>query len=308
MSNTAEQFIETQGYLLFQEFCDACRRDGYIGLCHGTPGVGKTVSARYYANPKKIASSRPRSPADGKVEKGVANKTILYTPSVVNSPGKLARELGTCRSNFETALLRQLQKEEQPNLERQDQLLDDRLQAAGRGSAAAEERRGDAYRQYFTARKEYQSRRRVIRQTPMLLVIDEADRLTMGSLEQVRSIFDQGGMGVVLIGMPGIEKRLARYPQLYSRVGFVHEFCPLAETEVRGLLDQGWLPPGVQLPASALSDGQALAAILRIAEGNFRLLDRLLTQIARILTINNLQQVTPAVVEVARDSLVIGTD
>jgi DNA transposition AAA+ family ATPase len=183
-----------------------------------------------------------------------------------------------------------------------------RLQAAGCGSAAAEERRGDAYRQYFTARKEYQSRRRVIRQMPMLLVIDEADRLTMGSLEQVRSIFDQGGMGVVLIGMPGIEKRLARYPQLYSRVGFVHEFCALAETEVRSLLDQGWLPPGVQLPANALSDGQALAAILRIGEGNFRLLDRLLTQIARILTINNLQQVTPAVVEVARDSLVIGTE
>ena len=34
---------------------------------------------------------------------------------------------------------------------------------------------------------------------------------------------------------------------------------------------------------------------------------RLLTPIARALTINNLIRVTPAVVEVARDSLVIGT-
>jgi hypothetical protein len=33
--------------------------------------------------PRRIASSRPRSPADGNVEKGLANKTILYTPSVV---------------------------------------------------------------------------------------------------------------------------------------------------------------------------------------------------------------------------------
>ena len=112
----------------------------------------------------------------------------------------------------------------------------------------------------------------------------------MASLEQVRAIFDQGGMGLVLIGMPGLEKRLARYAQLYSRVGFVHEFCARAEPEVRNLLLGGWQPPGVALPSDGLSDEEALAAILRITDGNFRLLSRLLTQIARVLTINNLRQ------------------
>lgn len=160
---------------------------------------------------------------------------------------------------------------------------------------------------YMSEYKRYGDHRREIREMPMLLIIDEADRLRMASLEQVRAIFDQGGMGLVLIGMPGLEKRLARYAQLYSRVGFVHEFSALAGPEARDLLLRGWQPSGVNLPGDALTDEEALAAILRITEGNFRLLSRLLTQIARVLTVNNLIRVTPAVVEVARESLVIGT-
>ncbi|HLJ96969.1 MAG TPA: hypothetical protein VKU02_27645 [Gemmataceae bacterium] len=37
---------------------------------------------------------------EGKLEKGLAGKVVLYTPSVVNSPGKIERDLGTCRRRF----------------------------------------------------------------------------------------------------------------------------------------------------------------------------------------------------------------
>ena len=127
----------------------------------------------------------------------------------------------------------------------------------------------------------------------------------MAGLEQVRNIFDHGGIGRVLIGMPGIEKRLARYPQFYSRIGFVHEFRPLGTAEIRQLLGQRWTPPGVKLPERPL-DPEAVAVIIRMTGGNFRLLNRLLTQVERILEINALDEVTKSVVETARESLVIG--
>ncbi len=104
---------------------------------------------------------------------------------------------------------------------------------------------------------------------------------------------------------PPPTKRLARYPQFYSRIGFVHEFRALSPSEIRQLLERHWTPPGVKLPGDAI-DASTAASIIRITGGNFRLLNRLLTQVERILEINALPTVTKEVVEAARENLVIG--
>ncbi len=93
-----------------------------------------------------------------------------------------------------------------------------------------------------------QRARKAVADPTTLIVVDEADRLRMNSLEQLRAIFDEGSAGLILVGMPGIEQRVARFAQLYSRIGFVHEFRPLGETEIEKLLDRHWLPRGVRLP------------------------------------------------------------
>ena len=119
------------------------------------------------------------------------------------------------------------------------------------------------------------------------------------------SVFDQTGFGMVLIGMPGLEKRAARYPQFFSRIGFVHEFRALAAAEVQTLLEENW----TALASGSLAEAPApdvVAAIIRVTGGNFRLITRLLTQMERVFKINQLKHLSPAVVETARESLVIG--
>ena len=111
---------------------------------------------------------------------------------------------------------------------------------------------------------------------------------------------------MVLIGMPGIENRIARFPQFYSRIGFVHEFRFLDANQVQELLERRWTPAGVTLPDEKLIP-EVIASLIRMTGGNFRLLTRLLTQIERVLRVNDLHLVSNEVVEAARDSLVIGT-
>ena len=110
---------------------------------------------------------------------------------------------------------------------------------------------------------------------------------------------------MVLIGMPGIEKRIARFPQFYSRIGFVHEFRALDATQAHEPLGRRWTPIGVTLPDPQLTP-EVIASLIRMTRGNFRLLNRLLTQIERVLNVNALHLVSIAVVEAARDSLLIG--
>ena len=136
-----------------------------------------------------------------------------------------------------------------------------------------------------------------------LVIVDEADRLSIKSLEELRDLSDRHRFGLILMGMPGLEKRLARYAQ----IGFVHEFKPLTETEMRLLLATHAADFGISFDPTQLDAIEAQAAVIRITRGNFRLMERLFAQMRRIMTLNRVEEVNADIVQAARDCLVIGS-
>jgi len=301
-ATSSPAFVETVEYSRFVEFCDACRHFRYIGLCYGPPGIGKTLSAVRYSRAEKIIAHDQWT---SETTDDLPIDTLLYTTSVVNTPSRISQDISMARERVMGIVLDPLRREGSAALEvlrlrdekRRQEILDTP------GFTPSDWPSVDPT--YFETFKEYRAKERAVGDPTTLILVDEADRLQMNSLEEMRSIFDEGKAGMVLIGMPGIEKRVARFPQFYSRIGFVHEFRPLDAAQVQELLEKQWRPAGVVLPNEQLVP-EVIASLIRMTGGNFRLLTRLLTQIERVLSVNDLHVVSTAVVEAARDSLVIG--
>jgi DNA transposition AAA+ family ATPase len=264
----AGTFIATKEHRRFVEFADAVRREGYIGLCFGPAGVGKTLSARRYAHwntaEPLLEEWGPRQDSDTVVYAALArSRTVFYTPTTTGTLRQLDGDLTTLTTRVGACIDQHVRRDQQMQRGRMPDYVE-------------------------------------------LLIIDEAERLSPSALERLRDRFDRRTLGLLLIGMPGIDKRLSRYPQLYSRIGFAHQYQPLADDELAFVLTRHWQTLGLTLDLTDFTDAQAVAAIGRITRGNFRLIHRLFAQIERVMRINDLTVITSDVVETARSTLVIG--
>ena len=178
--------VATLEHRRFAEFCDACRRYGYIGLCYGSSGVGKTLSASSYSRWENVQETDRWSsiPLEGPIP-----DTILYTPSVVNTPRGINADITRSRATLRDLARRAQRRKTEQKLEALHQRDKEHLSEHDWSSGPLPE----LYPTYEQLSRECTTDELNVADPTTLLVIDEADRLRMASLEQVRSIFDAGG-------------------------------------------------------------------------------------------------------------------
>jgi DNA transposition AAA+ family ATPase len=260
------KFIPTKQYKKFHEFCRACERDNYIGLCYGPAGAGKTEAAKNYSKWHHMSKCLKIGVySDETLPAFPISKlsTALYTPSQLNTTKEMVRDIKDLIRNFGLVKEKILFGGDIPGKERD---------------------------------KHYAK----------LIIIDEAERLKSQAYEIIREIYDEGDTNFILIGMPGIEKTLAWYPQLYSRIGFVHKFENMKESELKFILNRHLHKINGGLKDDDYTDEEVTASILRITGGNFRLVDRLIKQSLRIMKVNCMTTMSKEIIEAARSCMLIG--
>ncbi len=256
-----EFYLETKNYLQFVEFCETCRTQKTIGLSIGRPGVGKTEAARRYAN------------------WDVVEPNVISVQRPLNNPEELVK----CSKllflpNITVSA---------PKLKNELGLLRNRFDSAIERSIAvtSPEAWVGAWRTKHID----------------LVIIDEAYRLRYEALEELRDLQEKWRIGVVLIGDPGMDRRLDRQPHFSHRVMFLHEYQQLSLEDASRYIDYKVEKLGAEKPPS-----DVYSAIYWYTQGNFRMLNNLFLQIERLLKINEMSEVSRDIVDSAREVLLFG--
>ncbi|PWM25653.1 MAG: ATPase [Limosilactobacillus fermentum] len=151
-------------------------------------------------------------------------------------------------------------------------------------------RRVNSIREFFNVNKGY------------LLIIDEADKLvskyTAKKMEILRAIFDQSDVGLVIAGEPKLEATIKTYlARMANRVDFYATLRGLSQKEVEEYLQ------GYHMQPEAMAEIKARACNMQT--GCFRLLDRTLSNVFRILEETGNETITLKHIEQASSMMML---
>ena len=153
-----------------------------------------------------------------------------------------------------------------------------------KGSGGTIWRRVNRIRDFFNANEGY------------LLIIDEADKLmnkyTLKKMEIIRGIFDQSDVGIVIAGEPRLETEIkTNLVRFANRMDFYYKLKGLSAQEVKDYLE------GYDIDEPAMAE--FISRAQNTQTGCFRLLDRTLNNVLRILKDSGKTKVTMKVISQA---------
>lgn len=135
-----------------------------------------------------------------------------------------------------------------------------------------------------------------------LLIIDEADKLinkyTQKKMEIIRGIYDQSDVGIVIAGEPRLEAEIkGNLVRFANRMDFYYKLKGLTEQEVRDYLE------GYEIDEQAMNEFMLRAR--NNQTGCFRLLDRTLTNVLRLMKETGEKRITLKVMREASGMMML---
>lgn len=135
-----------------------------------------------------------------------------------------------------------------------------------------------------------------------LLIVDEADKLISASmdkkLEILRALYDKSSVGIVIAGEPKLKTLLENYSERFTnRVDFYACLQGLSEKEVREVLK------GYKIEEAAVTEIVARATNKK--NGCYRLLDRTLDNVERLLKYKGEDVITLEIIQEASSLMMI---
>lgn len=131
-----------------------------------------------------------------------------------------------------------------------------------------------------------------------VLLIDEADYLSDGSLELVRRVInDKARTGVVLAGLPRLKYKIENlrndHQQLTSRVGILLEVKRMGKPDAVKIIEGVWR----NLPKETMD------AFVKLANGSVRTLVKLMGRVHQVMRLNQIETPNAEVVAAAGETL-----
>ena len=254
-------FVDTRQHQRFVEFCESCRLNRYIGVCTGRSGVGKTRSAETYS---KWSVTGP----------------LLIEPRHRNyAPPNLA--------GFNSAIYTPDVSCTVTRVESAIKILRNRFDKLIESSLC-----------WHNPQSWYDNQKRRFLE---VLIIDKAQRLSIKCLEAICDFAEEHKLGIVLLGMPGFDRRIRNYDQINNLVGFYHIFNTPRTDELRAILEARW-----QRQQVTIEDG-AIEMLEKVTNSNIRKLVNINAEMSRVCELNSISIITPELVQLASKTLLLDT-